>query len=173
MYNIRLIIGAVAAAVVFALGAAAGYRWQAGKVEALKSEINTIQLTAKAAEQKLQSTQQGLDAKLAEKDTEYKHKMDALAQEEADKRQALQTAVAEGTKREAALKTQMGSLNATLREARAQQRSAPPDQQDALQAQIDQLQEERKALKQQFRGEKCLELPVPRPIIDALNGVKS
>jgi hypothetical protein len=173
MYNIRLIIGAVAAAVVFGLGAAAGYRWESGKVEALKGELKTIQLTAQTAEQKLQSAQQEINAKLAEKDTEYKQKMDALAQEEAGKRQALQTAIAEGTKRETALKTQMGSLNAKLRDAREQQKNAPPEEKAALQAKIDELLKERSAAKQEFRGEKCLGFPVPKAVIDALNGVKS
>jgi hypothetical protein len=42
-----------------------------------------------------------------------------------------------------------------------------------LQTQIDQLIDQRKALKDEFRGEKCMEFPVPKQIIDALNGVKS
>jgi hypothetical protein len=173
MYNIRVIIASVAAVATFGLGFFGGYRFEAGKVAELKEQLQTIRITAKAAEDKLQGVQQELNTKLAEKDAEYKQKMDALAQEEASKRQALQTAINEGAKRETALKTQMGSLNAKLREVREQQKNAPPDQQAALQSQIDQLQEERKALKQQFRAEKCMELPVPKAIIDALNGVRS
>jgi len=173
MYDIRLIIGAVAIMAAFGFGFFGGYKLEAGKVAELAAQLEIYRAAAKAADAKLSSTQQEIDAKLAAKDAEFTKKVAAIQQEEADKRQALQKALAEGTTRVAAMKTEMGSLNAKLRDVREQQKNAPAADQAALQAQVEQLTKERKALKDQFRGETCKQFPVPKEIVDSLNGVKS
>ena len=173
MYNLRLIFGAVAGVVVFGLGLGAGYKWEHGKVAELQAQLDTYRTTAKAAQDKVASAQQEIDVKLKEKEAEYTQKVSTIQQDEAAKREALQKALAEGNSRMTALKNQMGSLNAKLKDLRAQQQSAAPADQAALQTQIDELLEQRKATKETFRGETCTDIPVPKSIIDALNGVKS
>jgi chromosome segregation ATPase len=173
MFNVNLILGSVAALVVFGLGLGAGYKWESGRVAELEKQLSLIEMTAKNAEAKLKRSQQDIDAKLAEKDAEYKQKMDALQQSADAKHKQLEEAIAGKDQRIADLKNQMGPLNANLKALREQQKNAPASDQATLQSKIDQLVEERKALKQQTRGENCVTIPVPKQYINALNGVKS
>jgi len=173
MFNLNLIIGAVVAAAVFGVGMFSGYKIEAAKVERLETELKRQEDVSKKATASLASAQQEIDQKLAQKDVEFKQKMDALQQDADAKRKNLEIAMAESSKRMGEMKNSMGALNAKLKEAREQLKNAAPGDQAALQSQIDILEAERKDLKSEFRGEACKDFPVPKQIIDALNGVKS
>jgi SMC interacting uncharacterized protein involved in chromosome segregation len=174
MFNIQIIIATVVAVGAFGFGLFTGYKIEAGKVAKLEGELHHIEDTAKAANDKLVATQTAMDAKLAEQTAAYQRDVEKLEQDEAAKHISLQQAIAGKDQRIAAIEAQRKELAAKLTAAQDRlNKAATPEEKEKAKADLDILTNTGVALELKESGEKCMDAPIPKEVIDSLNKVSS